>query len=93
MIDCMNHLASLGVRPRAGDTAALSLDELLALGVANPLRAVGIDSDAFMRAHAMAAGGARVRYENGQFRLLGGLSCEACEVRDCDENERRNMTA
>ena len=42
MIACMNNLASLGIHPRADDDAPLTLDELVAVGFDNPLRAIGL---------------------------------------------------
>ena len=79
MLDCMNHLAALRLesRPpayRYGGTPAanapLSLDELMALGFGNPLRALGLDPAVLSK--QLAPLGARVLYDDstGQFRLI-----------------------
>jgi N-acetylglucosamine-6-phosphate deacetylase len=61
MIDCMNHLASLQLRPTAGRPEPLTLAELLRLGFENPLRALGLDPVAVAR--QLAALGPLVLYD------------------------------
>jgi N-acetylglucosamine-6-phosphate deacetylase len=68
MIDCMNHLASLSLRPHPGDERPLSLAEMLELSFSNPLRALGLDP-AQMHAR-LAQRGARVHYTGGEFHKL-----------------------
>ena len=69
MLDCMNHLASLSLKPLPGETAPLSVEQLMDMGFANPLRAVGLDPDAVAK-ERLACDGAKVAFEGGQFRLV-----------------------
>ena len=83
MLDCMNPLASLRLPPRPPDPVAsppLSLDELMALGFANPLRAVGLEPAAVAR--QLAPRGPRIVYDEaaGQFRPLRTNVARRCSV-------------
>ena len=70
MIACMNHLASLGIHPRADDDAPLTLDELVAVGFYNPLRAIGLCPQETRR--RLMPHGARVEWSHvtRQFSLV-----------------------
>ena len=70
MIDCMNHLASLELRPRPDSERPLSLDELLEMGFSNPLRAIGLCPEAVAAQLRVRRHGARVQYDGHQFRAL-----------------------
>ena len=69
MLDCMNHLASLQLRPRAGRAHALTMRELWLVGFVNPLRVIGLRPTDV--AAQLASHGPRIAYEDGQFRLVG----------------------
>ena len=49
MIDCVKHLARVNFCPWPGSRAALSLRDLEAVAFDNPLRAIGVDPEAFLR--------------------------------------------
>ena len=49
MIDCVKHLARVNFCPRPGSRTALSLRDLEAVAFDNPLRAIGVDPEAFLR--------------------------------------------
>ena len=70
MIDCMNHLASLGASPAAG-APPLTLEQLVAVSFDNPLRAIGVDPDEYrQRVHSgWRARGGRIRRGRPSGRL------------------------
>ena len=83
MIDCMNHLASLGLKVHAPNERLrrLELADLIELSFGNPLRAIGICPDT-MRDEWAARVPPCVEYcHDGRFRLLnnhaepGGGGC------------------
>lgn len=72
MIDCMNHLAALDLRPDpSAPGRRLSLAELEQMGFDNPLRAVGLEPQ-LVRAQIRKrlAGKAAVEYVGGAFRRV-----------------------
>ena len=77
MLDCLNHLASLGLRPAPGRDESLSLDELLMLAFDNPIRALGLEPTA-VAADLHSLGPSRVLHEAGRFRLVGKVYCDPC---------------
>ena len=69
MLDCMNHLASLSLKPRPGSDAPLSVEELMEMGFGNPLRALGLDPHAVAK-EMMEHEGPKVAFADGRFVLL-----------------------
>ena len=68
MVDCMNHLASLGASPAAG-APPLTLEQLVAVSFDNPLRAIGIDPTEYRR-RIEGKGVERVAWREGGFVLV-----------------------
>ena len=65
----MNHLSSLRLKPRPDDAArTLTLDELTMVGVANPLKVLGLSPEEFVA--RLAPKGPRVEFVDGRFQLL-----------------------
>ena len=67
MLDCMNHLASLDIRPDPTQPERpMSLDELQRLGFDNPLEAIGLKPDEERAKLAKVLGGPFIEYVNGR---------------------------
>ena len=77
MLACMNHLAQIAVWPPSAERAhpRLTLEELIAVGFDNPLRAIGIEPAAMRERLAASAhgqpggGGMLLEFVEGRFRV------------------------